>query len=204
AIPAERLLRRAVRHVVLPPLAALGVFALALTILPPAAKSSVRLGGAAGGAWGDAGRPPPRLAPLRVVVSPPEYARAAGIGADTLEDPTTIAALAGSEVAITGPGTVAGLQAWLGDSVLVIESAGEQWILRFALPLEANLLRLADGDDRRSVVLAPRADLAPRVQLLSPARDTALRTAEGSLLLRARVSDDIGAAAAWFEYIISS
>lgn len=204
AIPAEQLLRRAVRRGVLPPLVALGVFALALAILPSATASSMRPGGAASAALGDATGRPARLVPLRVVVSPPEYARAAGIGADTLEDPTTIAGLAGSEVAITGPGTAAGLQAWLGDSLLAIEPAGERWILRFALPLEANLLRLADGDHRRSLVLAPRADQAPRLQLLSPARDTALRTAEGSLVLRARVSDDIGAAVVWFEYIISS
>jgi hypothetical protein len=53
-------------------------------------------------------------------------------------------------------------------------------------------------------VVAPVIDAPPAVTLLLPARDTVMRTAAGSIVLRAQLRDDIGLRDAAFELIVSS
>ena len=65
------------------------------------------------GAVGTHAAAPPfnRLAKLRAEVTPPEYARAVGAEGESLRDPVTITALAGSEVTVSGVGSAQGLEA---------------------------------------------------------------------------------------------
>jgi hypothetical protein len=65
-------------------------------------------------------------------------------------------------------------------------------------------VRLADRGFGRIVAIEPIIDAPPSVTLTSPARDTVLRNARGSIPLAADISDDFGIATAQFEYIVSS
>jgi hypothetical protein len=199
--------RRAAHRAGLPASVALAAAALAFSLLPGGWAAS-RLG------IGGVGKPaehagPSRLAPLRGSVRPPTYALEAGVKPQTLEEPTTIAGLAGSTVELIGPGAPDGIEVRLGDSALAPAAAdggrgGGRWRVGFTLPDSAAALRLADRDYRRLIVLAPERDQPPTVQLLRPATDTTVRDPTGSLTLDARLFDDLGLATARFEYIVSS
>jgi hypothetical protein len=197
--------RRAAHRSGLPASVALAAAALAFSLLPGGWAAS-RLG------VGGVGKPaehagPSRLAPLRATVRPPTYALEAGVKSQTLEEPTTIAGLAGSTVELIGPGAPDGIEVRLGDSALAPAAADGgrgRWRVRFTLPDTAAALRLADRDYRRLIVLAPERDQPPTGQLLRPAVDTTVREPTGSLTLDARLFDDLGLATARFEYIVSS
>ncbi len=197
--------RRAARRSGAPAAAALAATALAFTLLP-SGWTAGRLG--TGGIGQPAEHPgPSRLAPLRGAVRPPRYALEAGVKPQTLDEPTTIAGLAGSTVELTGPGAPEGIWVQLGDSALAPAAADGgrgRWRITFTLPDSAAPLRLADRDYRRLIVLAPERDQPPTVQLLRPAVDTTVREPTGSLTLDARLFDDLGVATARFEYIVSS
>lgn len=196
----ERLVRLAARRALLPPGALLLALVALLGVMPGPASSS------GPGAVGTHAAAPPfnRLAKLRAEVTPPEYARAVGAEGESLRDPVTITALAGSEVTVSGVGSAQGLEAWLDETALDIADDDGAWTVRFTLSESPGLLRLVDREHQRLVVLAPVRDDAPRVQLLRPARDTTLHAAEGELVLSARARDDLGLRTGWFEYIVSS
>lgn len=143
------------------------------------------------------------LASIRVAVQPPAYS---GQSASTLTDPTSIDALVGSRLVVSGPGDVRQVRAALDSASVGVTSGNDGWTIRLAMPARPALLRLhsiADGRDRL-VVLAPVADAPPAVTLLAPVRDTTVRTATGRLILRAQLRDDIGLREASFEIIVSS
>lgn len=144
------------------------------------------------------------LASIRVSVQPPGYS---GGAATSLDDPTSVDALVGSLLTVSGSGEAALVHATL-DSVTVSPSGDDgRWRVGVQMPARPALLRLrssVQGGRERLLVLAPVADAPPAVTLLAPARDTTVRTAAGVMQLRAQLRDDIGLRDASFEVIISS
>jgi hypothetical protein len=212
------LVRDSARRTLLPALAALSAAALTFAVIPPAMRAALAGAHSTGGA-GPATELPSRLAPLRGTLTPPAYAVDAGVRSQTLDEPTSIAGLAGSRVVIMGPGTPDGIEARVGEMLVGVTAAapghdttsrstgatqGAEWRLAFTLPDSATALRLDDRHHRRLIVLDPQRDEPPLVQLVLPASDTTLRTPSGSLTLQARITDDFGITAARFEYIVSS
>jgi hypothetical protein len=140
------------------------------------------------------------LSPLVVRVAPPAYA---GEPERVLEDPTSVAALIGSRVAIEGPGA-RDIDARLGERTLSVVPRGPRWSVLFSMPARPQALRLRADGRERLLVLEPRADSAPTVGLLALARDTVLRAPTGTIPFAARAVDDLGLAAGWLEVIVSS
>lgn len=122
-----------------------------------------------------------RLVPLSATITPPSYS---GITASVIREPSMIAALRGTRVALKGR------DGW-----------AREFTMRDTAP---SLLTLEDRQYRRHVVIDPRVDRAPTVALRLPARDTTLRTVAGHLRLAADLADDVGLARARFEYIVST
>ena len=144
------------------------------------------------------------LAALRVTVRAPAYS---GRGTMTVDDPTSVDALVGSTIVVSGSGSAALVSATLDAAALEATANDGRWSLAATMPAKPALLRLRStvkGGRERLVVLAPIGDAPPAVTLLSPARDTTVRTATGTLLLRAQLRDDIGLRDASFEIIVSS
>ncbi len=144
-----------------------------------------------------------RLEGLHVVITPPGYA-VSTVKTLELTDPASIQSLTGSHVTIVGPGPVEGLNAAVGDSILVVATRGAGWTIGFSIPDSAQVLSLSDGLRRRLIVIDPLSDQSPGVRLLLPASDTTVRTASGKVGLRAELTDDYGLGNAWFEYIVTS
>ena len=147
---------------------------------------------------------PSRLDELSGSVTPPAYARRSGLQREEFDDPATISGLAGSTVDLRGNGIPDGIEIHLGDTPVEVSPAdADGWRSTFTMPDSAEALELQDRQYHRLVVIAPRRDAAPSVELLLPARDTTVRVIEGDIELRARVSDDIGLGGAFFESIVT-
>lgn len=198
----------AVRHAVVrglaKPLLALALVILFILLLPrdavtrvsaPAPGDALRAGArpAAGGAVN-------HLTPLVATVTPPAYS---GSPARVLDEPTEIAALVGSDIALRGRGA-ASVAAAIGTRITRAMVVGGEWRLSLTMPDRPVAVRLADGAFARLLALAPRADAVPAVTLDAPIRDSVLRNAVGAISLAARARDDIAVEGASFEYIISS
>ncbi len=173
-------------------IAALPDAAVARARAPRAGDAAVRVG---------PGAPPNLLAPLSATVTPPAYAHERRI---TIEEPSTISALAGSDVTLEGHGAGSAISASDSAHAWRVTGEGDRWRLGLRVSAQPSVIRLSDGTHSRLVVVEPRADSAPRVTLRAPARDTIVRVARGIMPLVADASDDIGLAAAWLEYIVSS
>lgn len=157
-------------------------------------RGSARLGGGA----------TDPLSFIRVTVQPPGYS---AIAASTLDDPTSVDALVGSRITVTGSGEGTLVRASLDSSAVTARGGDRHWQINIVMPARPALLRLSSTVKRgreRLIVLAPVADAVPAVTLLAPARDTTVRTAAGALQLRAQLRDDIGLRDARFEIIVSS
>lgn len=194
--------RRLFRALGAPTAAFIAAAALALwhPVLPMREAGSAS--GAARGRDGAARTGVDPLASIRVVVTPPAYA---GRPAATADDPTSVDALVGSSVVVSGPGDAADVGATLDSAARGIARGGGRWSTSIVMPARPSLLRLRSAAGReRLVVLAPVADAAPVVTLLLPARDTVVRVASGAITLRAALRDDIGLRDAAFEIIVSS
>jgi energy-converting hydrogenase Eha subunit B len=171
-MPSGPLYRHAIMRALAPPVVALIVAAL----LPPAGRMRHALTDR--GAPADLGS---RLAPLQVRVTPPGYAH---VPPRTMADPTTIAGLVGSQVAVEGP---------------------RGWHSAFAMPSAPTVERLVDRQFTRVVVLQPILDAPPTVALTTPRRDSVVRApVTGTLTLVADAWDDIGLSNGYFEYLITS
>ena len=160
--------------------------------------------GAESGAPGAGEEMPSRLEVLRGAVTPPAYARASGLEREEFDDPTTIAGLAGSAVDLHGLGVPDGIEILLGEAPVQPSADGSDgWRADFTLPDTAVALELRDRRYRRLVVIAPRADEGPSVELLLPLRDTTVRVVRGDMAMHARMSDDLGLGGAFFESIVT-
>jgi hypothetical protein len=144
------------------------------------------------------------LALISVTVQAPAYS---GRATTTLDDPTSVDALVGSRIEIRGSGDAALVHGLLDSTGVEVRTGEGGWVLGAAMPARPSLLRLrstAAGGRERLVVLAPIVDAPPAVTLLLPARDTAVRTARGTLALHARLRDDVGLRDGSFELVVSS
>jgi hypothetical protein len=141
-----------------------------------------------------------RLNAIEVRIVPPAYT---GARATTLDDPASIDALVGSTISLRGRGDPTGLSAWVSTPLRVATLDGG-WGVALSMPAKPAALQLRDRGYERVIVLAPRADAAPKVALTSPLRDTTLRTPRLVVQLNASASDDIGLADGYFEYLITT
>ncbi len=147
-----------------------------------------------------------RLVPLTAQVTPPAYAHEA---TRELREPTTISALVGSTIVLTGRGDGAGIHGTAGGDSLMVATHGvgtsdAGWGMRLVMPAKAVAIRLTDRGFTRVVGLDPVIDNPPTVTLARPARDSTMRTAVGTLELEADATDDIGLTDGYFELIISA
>lgn len=194
--------RRAAWRSILPAGIVLLLTGATFAAMPDAWREAV-VGADAGAAPTEDGMPS-RLEDLRGSVTPPAYAIRSGHEVVDFEDPASIAGLVGSQVALHGLGTPDGLEIQLGQTALTATPDGSDgWMSGFTMPDSAVALELRDREYRRLVVIAPREDEAPSVELLLPRRDTTVRVVRGDIALQARMSDDIGLGGAFFESIVT-
>ena len=193
---------RASREVLQRPIAVLALLVLSFLVAPAGAVARVaapRVGDALErpGAASRAASDP--LATIVVRVVPPAYT---GLGTDAIDDPSSVAALAGSRIIVEGRGV--GVSARLESADIPPTERDGIWRVAFAVPARATGLRLRGPTRERVLVVESFADSVPVARLDEPTRDTVLRAARGSLALRADLRDDHGLADAAFEYIVSS
>jgi hypothetical protein len=141
-----------------------------------------------------------RLDGIQVLVTSPAYAGGRTV---TLDDPSSIAALTGSGIAIRGKGSASGLSASSTTAARILGVNGG-WVALLMMPAKPAALTLRDRNYERTIVLDPRADAPPRIALTSPLRDTTLRTPRLVVQLNATVTDDVGLDAGHFEYLITT
>ena len=204
--PLESEVSRASRAILLRPVVAVLVavlVALALLAVAPdgavARVTAPRAGDALVRAGSDARAESDPLATIVVRVVPPAYT---GLGVAAIDDPSSVAALAGSRIVVEGRGR--GVTAELDSTRLVRTERDGVWRIAFAVPARASGVRLRSAARERVLVVEPYADSVPTVRLDQPTRDSVLRAAKGTLTLRAELRDDHGLAEAAFEYIVSS
>ncbi len=182
--------------------ALLAVLGVAMAAWAPAALARTAPSPAAVAPGGDRAATPATLGPLDVRLVPPPYT---GSAAERLEDPAIVRAYPGSRLAVRGGGDAATVVAVRDSSPLTVVARDGGWEATLVTGAARALLRLERrGGDARLIALEPRVDSAPVVTLRLPARDTVLRLPRGTFTLSADVHDDLGLAAASFEYIVSS
>lgn len=148
-----------------------------------------------------------RLRNWRVEVTPPAYAARPVV---VWEDSSTVQALVGSRVRVSGAGDPTGLVAvWVprderSADTVVVARANDRWTTTVTMPARASALRLVDGGEERVLTLIPRPDSLPVVQLLAPLRDSVYRDTVGEIVLEAEARDDLGLASVQFELIVTS
>ncbi len=194
-----RVLRRPLSRLILGAAAALALTAAAAwAVAGPGGAKAMLAGRApqASLAGADASIDP--LKEIRATIAPPAYAR---IRASTIDEPSTITGLPGSRITVTGRGS--GVEAFLGERAMRV-AAGRRWGVALTMPGQAIALTLRHGGSRRVIVLEPRADVAPRVRLTSPPRDTIMQRANGVIRVLAAIEEDIGIADGYIEYMLSS
>jgi len=145
---------------------------------------------------------PNRLATLRVRVTEPAYA---GGRVRELDDPSTVSALVGSTVTISGTGGRERLGARLDDHAIEVGGGGGEWRVLLRMTTRAAALTLTDRSYERSLAVIPIIDRPPTVTLDVPSRDTVwLAPPTGALAFAARARDDIGLASGHFEYTVTT
>ncbi|MBA3892054.1 MAG: hypothetical protein H0X64_16165, partial [Gemmatimonadaceae bacterium] len=140
---------------------------------------------------------------LSATVTPPAYT---GAARQAIDEPSLVAALAGSRLELRGRGSAARVAATIDGRRLSVYGSDGRWSITMPVAGRpfAILLRDSTAGAERIVAVEPRADMAPRVTLESPVRDTVLRSPTGRIALQATVLDDFGLAALRFEWIVSA
>jgi hypothetical protein len=141
------------------------------------------------------------FARLTATVRAPAYA---GGKIARIESPASIVALVGSAVTLEAPSSGDGVSIDVAGAPGKIQSSKSRWTASFIVGPKPGLVRLSHATGERIIALEPRIDSVPFVRLVTPARDTVIRIARGSMSLTAEVHDDIGLANGAFEYILSS
>lgn len=150
--------------------------------------------------------PPPapmanRLLGITARVVPPAYSR---LPAATIEEPSNVASLIGSQVTLAGKGPPEGVTATLAERELEAGEEENGWGVELTMPEDPLVLTLHDRAYKRLVVLEPVADSAPAVKLQLPAHDTTYQTVPaGKLAIEATLTDDVGLAYGYVEYMLS-
>lgn len=142
---------------------------------------------------------PNKLVTLTARVAPPAYSR---LPALTVPEPSNVAALIGSTVALMGKGAADGVTANMGTGA---RSDHGGWTIELRMPKDPVVVELHDRAYRRLVALQPIVDSAPNVTLKLPAHDTTYQTVpKGKLVIEAQLTDDIGLASGYVEYMLST
>jgi hypothetical protein len=190
------------RRRLLPAIGAIAAALLLLYVSPSAAFGGAGLFPGLRGARSTAAVPPgSRLDRIDAEVTPPAYT---GERSSTLDDPSSIPALAGSRVVVRGRGSASGIAGSIAGTAVHVAGSGSRWSLSLVMPSRPAALMLKDRSFERIVVLDPHADTPPKIALTSPERDSTLRVARLVLPLKAAVTDDIGLEGGYFEYMITS
>lgn len=142
-----------------------------------------------------------RLTPLVADVVPPAYS---GLARTTVDEPSDLRALQGSEVTVRGRGSGDGIVARIGGDSIAAITQGDRWSITLRVAERPVAVRLVDGTNERIIALEPIIDEPPAVVLTTPARDSVFRAPRGRLALAADVNDDLEIASASFELIVSS
>lgn len=197
-----RVTRHAVRKATVPAFAAVALAAALMYVSPASAFGSAGLLARLGDRVPrSTAAPGSKLEDLEVVVTPPAYT---GARIARLDDPASVAALIGSRILVTGPGSAEGVRASLGVSRLAVSDRRGGWSVSLTMPRRPVALTLAERGHERLIVLDPRADAAPRIVLDIPARDSTLRVPRGVVRLSATGTDDVGLNEAYFEYLVTT
>ncbi len=142
---------------------------------------------------------PDGLGDVTVEIVPPAYT---GKVAERHVNPDVVRPIAGSSVVLHGPG---GAPEVGRDSTSVpVSNVDGAWRAEFVIDTIPALLRVDRGSDHRRIVVDPRIDARPIVELQRPGRDTIVAAAPATLELRAAFHDDFGLATTRFEYIATS
>jgi hypothetical protein len=158
-------------------------------------------------ATASAASPEKALAAWRVRVIPPAYS---ALETQTLGDVGLVTALVGSTIEVTGVDASApeGVVRSVSDSIkplaLVISHENAGWRTRLSMPEAAAEVRFVLGTAARQLLLEPRPDSLPVVELMLPLRDSVYRVPKGTVTLSANAHDDFGLASANFELIVTS
>jgi hypothetical protein len=178
------------------------VFAFAIYLISPATSfGRVRIHGGLARVFPGAVSPVDKLARLRARVLPPAYSR---IEPFERTDPTSLLTLTGSIISLSGDGSAEGVSVTLDNAPIRVSGNGDSWTARVTTSKAASVLRATYGARSRMIVIETYPDNPPRVTLVAPIRDTILRSANYSVVLRATTSDDIGLSTGYFEYLIVS
>lgn len=205
-VPWQELVRTASRRRLLGPAVA-AIAALGVAFLLPASERAVHAARASDATTSPSIAQPTRptsgpLAEIRAVVVPPAYS---GLPRQTLDDPTTVAALVGSTVSLSGRAPDSGaVRAAFGDRSLDVLRADARWTTTLRMPAAAGLVRLSAPGGERLILLEPRPDSAPVVTLATSVVDTVLREPSGIIALEAEARDDLGLASSRWEWIVTS
>lgn len=192
----------ALRRRLLPAMGAILAAALLLYVSPSAAFGRAgifpRLGRSGSNSASAGGS---RIENIVARVTPPAYA---GGTTRTLDDPSSITALAGSRVVVSGSGDATGITARVAGVATRVSNTAEGWAAILVMPARPAALTLGDRGGERIIVLDARVDSPPKIGLVSPSRDTTLRAAQLVIALSASATDDIGLGAGYFEYLVTT
>ncbi|HEY9227527.1 MAG TPA: hypothetical protein VIP11_12810, partial [Gemmatimonadaceae bacterium] len=142
-----------------------------------------------------------RLTPLVADVVPPAYS---GDQRKTIDEPNDVRTLEGSQITLRGRGSADGVFARVGTDSIAATARGDRWSIAWRVAAKPAAIRLHDGPNERIVAVEPIIDNPPAVVLVSPARDSVLRSPTGRIPLSADISDDYSIASTSFEFIVSS
>ena len=196
----EPVARRVVGRAIGIPAGAVALAVLLLLALPGGAVARIATP-RAGDALVRAAATRDALAALVVTVTPPPYT---GLPSQTLDEPARVAGIVGSRVLVSGRAVGEPVRAVADSGALSVAVRDGRWQATIAMPAAPLVLRLRHDRRERLLLLEPRADSAPLVTLVSPARDIVLRAPTGVLPLHAVFRDDFGLADGWWELVISS
>lgn len=145
---------------------------------------------------------PNRLLALTVRVKPPAYA---GTEVRTLDDPSAVTALVGSNITIGGNGKMQGIGARLAERAVQVAERGRGWQVTFQMPVVPTTISLTDRNYDRVLAIIPIVDQPPSVILTQPTRDTVWRhVPSGAIAFVARATDDVGLTAGHVEYTVTT
>jgi hypothetical protein len=175
--------------------AGIAIWVLALTVVavrPVASSTPVSVGVESLGIGG-----------VEVTITPPAYA---GRPVQTLRDPTRIAALAGSRVALTIDATAAAVNVETIDGRQTLPARGSQSFAAAITATTDGFLSIqpvaSDGRAgvRRLIGLSVVPDRAPRVRVTAPGRDLFLTDARRTLAITIEADDDLALASLKLRY----
>jgi hypothetical protein len=101
-------------------------------------------------------------------------------------------------------GSREGIKARIGENPLNVSGSAASWRAQLVMPGKPAPLSLTDRSYERVIVLDPQIDEPPKVVLVTPVRDTTLRTPQLVVNLHSELTDDVALTTGYYEYQITS